>query len=108
MEGDWWLLLAELPGEDIGLYCGKYDEETVYLRYGETFQVFQQDLSGGGHLPEMERVDDSTIAVQYYQEGGSRWTRQYHGRCCISPPVPFPHRRPNPQNTAQAPAFGAL
>lgn len=92
MEGDWWLLLAELPGEDIGLYCGKYDEETVYLRYGETFQVFQQDLSGGGHLPEMERVDDSTIAVQYYQEGGAigervtyRWTGAYWADAHVGP-----------------------
>lgn len=87
-EGDWWLLLAEL--EDTALYCNKYDTGTVYLRYGETFQVFSQDLSRGKNLlPEMTRVDDTSIAVRYRWENEStvpgaseeqvvyRWTGHY-------------------------------
>lgn len=97
-EGDWWLLIAELPGEDIALYCDKYSTETVYLRYGETFQVFQQNFSlEKNMLPEISRVDDASIAIRYQrQENDSaaeeqvlyRWNGIYWEDTRSSPIVP--------------------
>lgn len=102
-EGDWWLLLAALPGEDIALYGDKYDAEAVYLRYGEIFQVFEQDLSRGGNmLPEMKRVDDASISVRYrwqeddgaaeeqvvYRWMGHYWQDVHAGTYSPSPGLP--------------------
>lgn len=40
-----YLLLAEIPEEDIALYCDNLEERNqVYIRYGEHFQAFDQQV----------------------------------------------------------------
>lgn len=60
-------LLAELPEKDIALYRD-YGETKIYLRYGEHFQVFEQDISALDMLPEMEETkwnDNFAVSVRY-------------------------------------------
>lgn len=70
LEGGQWLMLAALPGEDIALYCNRYDMETIYLRYGDVFQAFKQDLFQHDKLPEMSRANEDCVVLQYCQEDG--------------------------------------
>ena len=73
-----YLLLGEIPEEDLALYCDNAPERTrAYLRYGESFQAFDQDAwADPTILPELEWADwdeDGTmdLIVKYLRHQGA-------------------------------------
>ena len=69
-----WLLLAQWPEADIALYRTNSDDGKVYLRYGEEFQMFEQDLSRLDMLPEMEKIEHGEgwgVGVWYKRHEGT-------------------------------------
>jgi len=72
-----YLLLGEIPEEDIALYCDNLEERNqVYLRYGEHFQSFEQPVwSDPTVLPELSWEDwdedgQMDLCVKYLRHEG--------------------------------------
>ncbi len=66
-QGSYWLQLAGLPEKDAALFRS-YDDTKVFLRYGEQYQIFEQDLLPLDMLPEMQETqwdDKFALSVSY-------------------------------------------
>jgi len=72
-----YLLLGEIPEEDIALYCDNLEDRNhVYLRYGEHFQTFEQQVwTDPTILPELAWDDwdgdgKPDLSVKYLRHEG--------------------------------------